>query len=137
MNSFHFLENEATADVAFLAYGDNKSEMFRNSCLALTETMVDINSVEKKVKYKNTIKAEDIKGLLYDLLENIIFVFETEDLLFNTFSINLDEKKIEVVWEGLGELYNPSKHQIKTHIKAITFFGMEFTNNYVKVTLDL
>ena len=137
MNSFKFLEDEATADIAFIAYGDNLNEIFENACLALFQTMIDLPTIRKTLSIVYEIKAEDLIGLLYDLLESLIFKFETEDILLNEFKIDVNPETYSLTVTAYGEKYLPDLHNIKTHIKAITFFGMEFTDESVKVTLDL
>ena len=136
-DSFRFLEDEATADIAFLAFGDSLNEIFENACKALVETMIDRSTVSQELNVSYNVHAEDLKGLLYDLLESILFKFETEDLILSEFEIAINEKEYFLTVKSSGEKYEPTKHQFKTHIKAITFFGMDFSENTVKVTLDL
>lgn len=136
-NSFRFLEDEATADIAFLAFGNSLNEIFANACRALVETMIDRTTVNQEINVSYKVLAEDLKGLLYDLLESILFKFETEDLILSEFEIKINEENYFLTVKSSGEKYKPTKHHFKTHIKAITFFGMEFSENTVKVTLDL
>jgi SHS2 domain-containing protein len=137
MEKFIFLEDEATADVAFIAKGKNKAEIIGNACLALIEVMTDLNSIEEKLEYYKEFEAEDLFGLVYDVLNFILYLFDTEDILFKSIKIDLDEKANSLLLKGYGERFNTVKHQIKTHIKAVTFFGMLFDENGLKVTLDL
>ncbi len=137
MEKFVFLEDEATADVAFIAFGKTKAEIISNACLALTNTFTEIELIDRKMTYKREFQAEDLLGLIYDVLNFLLFLFDTEELFFNEFKIDYNEKNISLVLTALGEKYNESKHIIKTHIKAVTFFGMTFNENGLKVTLDL
>ena len=137
MEKFVFLEDEATADVAFIAKGKTKSEIIANACLALTEVMTETALIKNKTTYTKEFEAEDLLGLVYDVLNFLLFLFDTEDLFFNTFNIELDEGKISLVLKATGEKYDEQKHIIKTHIKAVTFFGMAFDETGLKVTLDL
>ena len=134
---FIFLEDEATADVAFIAYGNTLDQIFENACYALVETMIDLQSLHGDQSFEFVIQAEDINGLLYDLLESILVKFETEDIILSKFAITINTDIFSASVKSYGEIYHPEKHIFKTHIKAITFFGMEFTENSVKVTLDL
>lgn len=137
MEKFVFLEDEATADVAFIAYGKTKSEIISNACLALTSTFTEIDLIEKKVVYKKEFHAEDLLGLTYDVLNFLIFLFDTEELIFNKFHIDFNTTDTSLMLTGYGEKYNKDKHVIKTQIKAVTFFGMNFDTEKLKVTLDL
>lgn len=137
MEKFIFLEEEATADVAFLAFGSTISEIISNACLALTNVMTDSELISKKIFYKKEFQAEDLIGLTYDVLNYLVFLFDTEDLFFNEFNIDYNEKEMSLVLTASGEKYNESKHVMKTHIKAVTFFGMSYNDKKLKVTLDL
>ena len=137
MDRFVFLEDEATADVAFIATGKTKAEIIENACWALTNVITDGALVEPNIEYQKEFRAEDLLGLVYDVLNYIVFLFDTDDILFKTFSIALDEENFSLRLKAIGETYDESKHDIKTHVKAVTFFGMEFTETSLKVTLDL
>ena len=45
MKKFRFLENIATADAAFEAYGKDLNELFESAALALFETMAETKSI--------------------------------------------------------------------------------------------
>ena len=137
MQPFYFLEDEATADVAFIANGQSEQEAFANACNALTAVITDATLVNIVEQRQISLTAEDLPGLLYDLLDHLLFLFDTEDLLFIDNQISLNMETITLQWTGKGEPYQEDKHTIHTHVKAVTFFGMEVTPLYVKVTLDL
>ena len=137
MEKYILLDDEATADVAFIAKGGKKSEMIANSCLALTDVMTELPLILETTTYQKEFVAEDLLGLVYDVLNHLLFLFDTEDLIFSYFSVNLKEDKNSLILIAKGEKYDPKKHIIKTHIKAVTFFGMKFDEEGLKITLDL
>ncbi|MFW9930205.1 MAG: archease [Candidatus Thorarchaeota archaeon] len=140
LENITFLEDEATADIAFLAKGKNIDEAFANAGIALFHVIVDNENIKRKIEVKQRWEAEDLKGLLYDYLNDLIFLFDTKKILLGEINAKIyQEKKNNYILEiiGLGEKYNPKTHQAKTHIKAMTFFGMEISENSVKVTLDI
>ena len=111
--------------------------MIANACLALVDVMTELQLVNKEIIYTKVFEAEDLIGLIYDVLNYILLLFDTNDLLFNEFIIDLNENANSLSLTARGEKYNPKKHIMKTHIKAVTFFGMEFQDEGLKVTLDL
>ena len=137
MKPYYFLEEEATADVAFIANGTSMAEAFSNACTALAEVIVDTSQIQPVIEQTISFKAEDLQGLLYDLLDHLLFLFDTEYLVFSSNQVKLDIPNCSLVWTGQGDVYDPKKHTLHTHVKAMTFFGMEITDTYVKVTLDL
>ncbi len=48
MKKYEFRPDVAIADSAFYAYGKNVEELFKNACLATTDAMVDVKSIENK-----------------------------------------------------------------------------------------
>ena len=137
MKEFIFLEDEATADIAFIANGRNKEEMIKNSCLALTNVITDPALIGEDEVIEKEFIAEDLLGLVYDVLNYLLLLFDSEDLIFSKFDINLKEKKNSLILKAKGEKFDTSKHLIKNHVKAVTFFGMKFGEERLKITLDL
>lgn len=137
MKNFVFLEEEATADIAFIAKGKDKSQIIANACLALTTVMTDVSLISQEISFSKEFEAEDLMGLVYDVLNYLLFLFDAEELFFSKFTVQLDEENNKLTINAKGEKYDEKKHIIKTHIKAVTFFGMIFDNSGLKVTLDL
>lgn len=140
LDNIQYLEDEATADIAFIANGNTISSAFANAALAVTHLIVDIDSIEPNQNKHDTWQAEDLKGLLYDFIDRIIYQFDTEHWLYSIIEANIIQitssiYQLEI--SGNGEYYDEKKHIAKRHIKAVTFFGMEIHNNSVKVTLDI
>ena len=135
-----FLDEEATADVAFIARGHTLDEAFAYAGLALYHVIVDIDTVEPVLDLEKEWDAEDLPGLLYDYLDDLIFLFDTEELLLTEIQTRIkkqSDENFKLLLKGKGEKYNEQKHKAKTHVKAVTFFGMEVSEKRVKVTLDI
>ena len=81
-----------TADVMFEAYGNDLDELFENAALAVEEIMVKLSTLGNKSVYTIKLSADSLEDLLYDFLSELIFVKDTEGLLFNKFEINISEK---------------------------------------------
>ena len=116
---YKFLEH--TADVMFEAYGKNLNELFTNSAIALEECMVNISTLKIKEKYKINLSSESAEGLLYDFLSELIFVKDTEGLLFKTFKIKISKNKVyELSAECQGEIINRKTQELLDDAKAVT-----------------
>lgn len=122
---YKFLEH--TADVMFEAYGKNVEELFENSGLALEEIMVKISTLEIEESYDITLEADSLENLLYDFLSEIIFIKDTESLLFKKFKVTIHHgnKKYELIAECKGEKINRDKHELVDDAKAITMHEFE------------
>jgi SHS2 domain-containing protein len=124
MKKFKFLDI-STADVGFLAYGKDLNEVFSNSALAMFETMIDTKGVKQKVKKTIEIDSHDLKSLLFDWLNELIFHYGAENLAFSKFDIKIDDENFKLKATCQGEKINLQKHEVRTEVKAATYHKME------------
>jgi len=138
---FKFLEH--TADVYIEAWGTTLDEAFEQSAIAMFEVMTDTKKVKPKREYNIAITAEDEYLLLYDWLEELLFLYDTENVVFSEFSVKITHEKDTFVLEGIakGEIFNSKKHEPRTEVKAITLSMMEIkktaTTVKVRFVLDI
>ncbi|MBI2148767.1 archease [Candidatus Woesearchaeota archaeon] len=111
-----------TADIIFEAYGNTVERVFENSGLALEEIMVSTSTLNTEEHYEITLKSNNLENLLYDFLSELIFVKDTEGLLFKKFDIVIMHKKkeYELIAKCEGEKINHEKHELHDDAKAIT-----------------
>jgi SHS2 domain-containing protein len=126
LKKFEFLEH--TADVYVTAYGCSMEEAFENAALATFEVMTDTDKVEAEVKEDVELEAHDAEALLYDWIEELLFLFDTKVHLYSKFKVERIEETEEgftlkaAVW---GEAFDAKKHPQKIGVKAITYHRME------------
>ena len=99
---------DVTADIGFYAYGKSLEEAYENAGLAMFNVITDIKKVKKQESKEFEIVSEDLVSLLYDYLEELLFLQDTEFLFFSDFKVN-----IEAVQSGTGD---PSP----TNVRPIT-----------------
>ncbi len=113
-----------TADVGVIAYGADIKELFSNAALALFSLITEPESIEEKLQQGLEISSEDRDSLLVEWLNELIYLFDAEHILFNKFEIeNLTHNQLKATC--YGEKIDPSKHKIKTGIKAATYHMLE------------
>lgn len=127
---YEFLDH--TADVQIHAWGDDLREAFENAAIAMTAYITDISKIDITTKESIQVEADDLKGLFYRYLDEILFLFNAEPYLlskrvrileFNTgpgFSIKA---------ECYGESFSLEKHAQGTEIKAITYSAMRINED--------
>ena len=140
MAKFKFLEH--TADAKFQAYGKTMEEAFSNAALAMFSIITDIKKIKKALK--NEIKAEgsDLKSLLYNFLEELLFLIDTENFLLSSIkeiSIKEINKKFKLNAVAVGD--KADNYETHGDIKAVTYNEMEIEEKkdkaMVQVVLDL
>ena len=134
---FKFLEH--TADIKFQSFGGNLEEAFENSALALFNIMYD--GEIKKIKMMNVrIKGKDFESLLYNFLEELLFLFENKYFFLSKIkNLKIDPQKFILTAELLGD--NSSNYEAHLGVKAITYndmFVRKEKNKYVcQVVVDV
>jgi SHS2 domain-containing protein len=134
---------DVTADVGFRAHGHNLEEAFENAALAVFDTITNIKRINKRLSKRITIESEDEKALLYDWLTELLFIHDSENLVFCKFRVKMRKEKPDkfvLEAEASGEEFDPTIHEIRDEVKAVTFHLMKIQreNGYkVQVILDI
>ena len=77
-----FLESVAVADCAMEVEGDDLDDLFATAARALAEVMVDPATVPSSVERRLTLTAPSLDLLLYDWLSELIYLKDSEQLVF-------------------------------------------------------
>jgi SHS2 domain-containing protein len=133
---------DVTADAGYWAYGSSLEESFENAGLAMFEIMTDTEQVSPLIKKEFSIESEDKVSLLYDWLEELLFLHDVEFILFSKFKVDISplEEGYKLKAEVWGDEINRAIHEQRDEVKAVTFHLMEVNeeNRYnVRVILDL
>lgn len=119
---FKILSETATADIAFEASGKSLNEVFRQACLATCSVMVDIKTVKPITKLAFSKENKTLEGLLYDVLDELVFLKDSENLLFSKCKVTVKQgKPNQAVFSALGEQINPKTMSLGNDIKAVTW----------------
>ncbi len=126
MEEYIFLDDIATADVAIESRGDTLEELFTASAMATFEVMADTSSIQPEIKKVFHLENSDIDGLLFDWLAEIIYLKDSEFMLFGKYDLKITKNtNYQLDAEILGEEINQSKHDLRCDVKAITFHLFE------------
>ena len=109
-----------TADIGIAAYGADLKEAFANVAYGLFSLMVDLEGVGDDSCHQVEVTAEDRSELLVSWLNELIYLFEVESVLFKRFEISeLGETRLRAMC--YGERIDPQRHRIKVGFKAATY----------------
>jgi SHS2 domain-containing protein len=128
-----------TADTGIIAYGDDMKEAFENAALGMFSLITDLTSIENDQTRKIDINSTDRDGLLVSWLNELIYLFDVENIIFSKFDIiHLDENALSAI--VYGEKVDLSRHEIRTGIKAATYHMLKIDKNSlfrVQVIFDI
>ncbi len=109
-----------TADVGIVAYGAELSQAFANAARALFSLITELDDVAELLYRDIELTAPDQASLLVAWLNELIYLFDTEQILFKRFDITrLSQTQLKA--RSYGEKVASSKHRLKTGVKAATY----------------
>jgi len=126
---------EHTADIGIKVWGRNIKELFEEAAKGMIAQIYDHTLVREKEKRDINLEAESIDELLLQWLKEILFLIESEGLLFCRFQIEKDNfsirkaKTAQIQASLHGERKDPARHDICIEIKAVTRHGLYVKKN--------
>ncbi|MFQ5929976.1 MAG: archease [Acidobacteriota bacterium] len=120
---YHFLEDVATADIAFEAWGETLEETFMAAAEATMNVMIEtLDSIEPRERREFTVENEALDMLLFNFLQELIFLKDSERLLLRVREAKIDGEdgpyRVKVVAQG--EQLDPDRHEQRVDVKAVT-----------------
>lgn len=122
MKAFEFFDH--TADVGVRAYGKTLEEAFSNAALGVFEIITDTSKVEQKEQREIYINSYDLENLLYKWIEELLYYYDTELMLFSRFDVMIDTDNMILEGIAWGERFDEKKHERRTVVKAMTYHQM-------------
>ena len=123
MKQFVFLPH--TSEAGFEAFGKDLNEVFVNSGIAMINLMTDSKKIKSKSSKRVAKRAKDVKGLLYDFLDELLFLLETKGFLVGKIEnmvVDGDKEGLQLHCILFGDNYK--NYEVETHIKAPTYYDM-------------
>ena len=120
---FEYIDEIAIADVAFEAWGITLEEMFIAAADATMNAMVErLETIEGREKRWIEISSFALDMLLFNLLQEIIFFKDAEQLLLRIENISISSGDGNYVARasGSGERIDPDRHEMIVDVKAVT-----------------
>ncbi len=111
---------EHTADIGLHAYGDTLAELFIHAAQGMESLMVPLEQVCIQVSHEIVVDGHDSVSLLIAWLNELIFLFDTEYLIFREFNID-DLSETHLKGHASGEPYDAQRHDLSSAIKAVTW----------------
>jgi len=128
-----------TADVGIKAYGVNLEEAFSNAARGLFSLITEIDEIDEVISRDVELTALDQESLLVEWLNELIYLFDTENLIFKRFDITqLSQTRLKARCHG--EKVNSLKHKLKIGVKATTYHMLKVSKSdgyQVQVLFDI
>lgn len=137
IDEYEFFEH--TGDAKFRAYGSTIEERFTNAALAMFSLIVATKDIKPAQEKEVEVEGSDIKQLLYNWLEEILFLLDADGFFFNSV------KSIEIIQKGrsyilkavlAGDTFKED-YLVYGSVKAVTYAEMEIEKDYLQVVVDI
>ncbi|MHA1860794.1 MAG: archease, partial [Candidatus Ranarchaeia archaeon] len=84
-----------TADILVEAWAPKLEMVFEEAAKAMFDAMTDLKAIRAITTKEIQVSGHDLPELLYNWLEELLFIFETEQLLFKEFHVGKLSQKSE------------------------------------------
>jgi SHS2 domain-containing protein len=116
-----------TADVGVDIEAPDHASLFTEALCAFTDTLTPLAGVGaadgSPVEREIELEAESLDELMVSWLEELLFLFEVESLLFFAAELRVEEEAEgwRLRASARGEIYDPDRHPLKVLIKGVTY----------------
>jgi len=137
---FQFKEDITTADIAFEANGADLNELFQSAAQAVIETMANPKTIQPNITKDFTKKADDVEKLLFEFLEEIIYLKDKDSMVFHDVTVEVDEQNVSLNATLRGDEIKPDEQELHNDVKAVTMHYYKVEKNHewkTTVVLDV
>jgi SHS2 domain-containing protein len=120
--------SEHTADIGLHIYGETLPVLFRHAAMGMESLLVPLEQVQPLIQREITVTGHDHLSLLIAWLNELIFLFDTEYLLFREIEITT-LTETTVTGKAYGEPYDSQRHELSSAIKAATWHDAAVTQD--------
>jgi SHS2 domain-containing protein len=126
MAGYEYIDHPA--DIQIHSWGPSLERALEPLCLGLLSVMIDPAGFQEVREKPISIKANDLFTLVYSLLDEWLFLFDTDEFVLQRVVItkcDVEEFTIEAI--GYGDTFDMEKHADfrRTEVKAITYASMK------------
>jgi SHS2 domain-containing protein len=128
-----------TADIGIVARGADLKQAFATAAVALFSLIAELEDVSEAISRDMEVTADDRESLLVEWLNELIYLFEVENIIFKRFEVTeLSDTRLKA--RGCGERMDASRHRLKGGVKAATYYMLKVDKDdgyRVQVILDV
>lgn len=113
-----------TADVGLRVRSPDLNTLFAEAGRAFFSVIVEnLDAVQPRTSVKFNVAGQDLAYLLADWLNELLYAFESRELLLAKFAVVVDPNGLAAVAQG--ETVDPARHILDHEVKAVTYHGLK------------
>jgi SHS2 domain-containing protein len=128
-----------TADIGLRAFGVDLKEAFTNAARGMFSIITNLTLIREIITRELNVRAPDREVLLVEWLNELLYYFDTEGLLFKRFEI-ISLTDTEIKAKCHVEKVDRSRHEIVRSIKSTTYHMLQvkkYDGFQVQVLFDI
>ena len=128
---YEFLDH--TADAKIRSYGQNIKEAFVNAGLAVFSLLKNPGEVKSIINKDINVESKEYSSLLYDFIEELLFLLDTEGFLLSKITnLKIEKKqgKLNLNCKIQGDNYK--KYGVSGNVKSITYNDMIINQDFAE-----
>jgi len=141
VGSWNVLDRVAIADCALEVHGADLDDLFATAARALADVMVDPATASHDVERTVWLEARALDLLLYEWLSELIFLKDSEQLVFPEVVVSVRAAPPALTARLTGGRIDPPRTALRADPKAVTFhqFALEPRGSgwYARVVIDI
>ncbi len=115
---------EHTADLGLRIWAPELTDLFAEAARALFSIIVENPDAVRPLEERAfAIEGKELDYLLLDWLNELLYTFDTNRILFAEFDIEMDEHGMRA--RVRGEPIDHKRHHLEHEVKAITYHGLK------------
>lgn len=123
--SYSYPEGGPTADLLVEATGETLGDAFAQIALGMFNMMTPLSGITEREEFILKAEGSDLESLLFNLMDEFLFITDTEFLVPKKVHITVDEEHLSAVAVCKGERFSNTTHEVGIQVKAVTYHMME------------
>ena len=140
---FEYIDHPA--DVWVHAWGPQFHHAIEQCVYSLMDTMLDVTNATKQEEFIIEVEEPTKGSLLIGFLSEFLFLFDTEGKIVKQITIDpiklTPEGTFKIRAVAQGDIFDPSRHEPDTEVKAITYSYLEIEESAhrtdIKIIYDI
>ena len=140
MQGYSYPPGGPPADLLVEGRGKTLGEAVANVALGMLNAITPLEGITERETYRAEAEGTDLQSLILNILDEILFLNDSEGLTAKTLPVEIDEERLKASAVGRGERFSAATHETGIAVKAVTYHMMKIektTEGYrVQVVFD-
>ncbi len=140
MSGYSYPPGGPPADLLVEGRGKTLGEAIANVALGMLNSITPLEGIKEKETYTVVAEGTDIQSLIFNILDELLYLNDYEGLTAKRLTIEVDEKNLKAKAKGRGERFSAETHEVGISVKAVTYHMMSVENRggewIVRVVFD-